>query len=216
MITINYSSTRPTASEYKHIGFQIFRGAQQFSPPPLDGTVSAFCFSLKACAAERSCTMASLLLLLFPLNHKRLEEELGLQLVCTIPNLQRICCASESFFYFCFPSRRRVTIKCMGVLSHRRLLKCIWSSHSPPTTVPDSLLFQPMPLPSAGCVTGAGGFAAYLPVCVCACLGLACVCAHVCLREQKREKRSVRCKNTLCKWCTYACACVSTCLQQQL
>lgn len=38
-----------------------------------------------------------------------------------------------------------------------------------------------LPLPSAGCVTGAGGFVACLPVCVivCACVWVLHVCARV-------------------------------------
>lgn len=93
-------------------------------------------------------------------------------------------------------------IKCMSIHFHQCLVKCLWSSHAPPTTVPDSLLFIPCPCPSC-CITCAEGFRCVCTsvrayVCKRVCAGIACVrvcvCgeggrawACVCLREQKRE-----------------------------
>lgn len=142
------------------------------------------------------------------------EEELRFQLVCAIWNLYRICCMGvcESVseedkdkarkkemgeYIGCFVLSLCglycvCVIKRTSVCFHQRLVKCIWSSHTPPTPVPDSLLFIPCPCPWC-CITYAEGFRCVCTcvracVCVCVCAGVRGAWACVCLREQKRER----------------------------
>ena len=120
---------------------------------------------------------------------------------------------------------------------HQCLVKCIWSSHTPPTPVPDSLLFIPCPCPSC-CITYAEGFRCVctcvrerervcVSVCVCMRVSVcACVCRSkrgmsVCLfKRTKERKRGRRWEGAKMHYVNYVsecvCLCVSTCLQQQV
>lgn len=79
-------------------------------------------------------------------------------------------------FFCCFFSCDKHVWLSVRACFHQCLVKCIWSSHTPPTPVPDSLLFIPCPCPSC-CITYAEGF-----WCVCTCVR-ACVCVCVGLQE---------------------------------
>lgn len=68
-------------------------------------------------------------------------------------------------------------IKCVSMCFHQSLVKCIWSSHTPPTPLPDSLLFTPCSCPRC-CIAYAEGFRCVFDVCVRSmCSGL-CVCVQ--------------------------------------
>lgn len=80
-------------------------------------------------------------------------------------------------------------IKCVSMCFHQSLVKCIWSSHTPPTPLPDSLLFTPCSCPRC-CIAYAEGFRCVFDVCVRSmCSACVCACKSRCFCKRRKEIR---------------------------
>ncbi len=193
----------------------MLQDPEQFPQPPLDGTVSAFSTSSR-------CKTSWVKFFFFKSRFwRRIKIPVGVYHLKPVQDLQCVCVCICVCVCVCVCVRQRKTktervrwvhklfnflyvtmlcvIKCTSVCFRRCLVKCIWSSHTPPTPVPDSLLFIPCLCPCCSitytevlrcvCTCVRAGECNRVCVYVRACAGAGGTWACVFLREQKQERQ---------------------------